>query len=89
MLRISPERKHELSAQGGLKVYVEGLSDMALTSPEAQRLVFNYVKEAGFKDYGMSKLTNLEPLDGSIEFPHIGYWELTPRQWHQGQVVTL
>jgi len=86
MVRIPKDKKHELT-QEGLRVFVEGPAQMALTSPEAQRLVYNYVKEAGLAGYGMNKFvpadSNTSPGD---PYPYKGYWLMLSNQWNQKSV---
>jgi hypothetical protein len=91
MIKISNEKKHEFT-KDGLCVFIEGTSMLALTSPEAQKLVYNYVKESGFKDYGMNKFV----FEGDNELSktniknnklYSGYWVLLPRQWNQRSVT--
>jgi len=86
MVRISKDKKHEFT-QEGLCVFVEGPAQLALTSPETQRLVYNYVKEAGFKDYGMNKFVPADsnPNPGDL-YPYKGYWLMLSSQWNQKTV---
>jgi hypothetical protein len=81
MVRIPENPRHELT-DDGLRVYVEGPSPIALTSPEAQRLVYNYAKEAGFKDYGMNKFVDSQEPTLDNVFRSRGYWLLKPTQWN-------
>jgi len=88
MVRISKDKKHEFT-QEGLCVFVEGPAQLALTSPETQRLVYNYVKEAGFKDYGMNKFvyTSTNSNTGAEDlYPFKGYWLMLSNQWNQKSV---
>ena len=81
MVRISENVKHEMT-EDGLRVYVEGPSPIALTSPEAQRLVYNYAKEAGFNGYGMNKFIAEDGSTADTVFRTRGYWLLKPSQWN-------
>ena len=85
MVRINNTKKHEVTSEG-LKVYLEGPSPIALTSPEAQRLVFNYAKESGFKDYGMNKFVPLTKDLKDNVFTSSGYWLMLPTQWNSRSV---
>lgn len=85
MVRISENTRHELT-EDGLRVYVEGPSPIALTSPEAQRLVFNYAKEAGFNGYGMNKFVSEDQRTADEVFRTRGYWLLKPSQWNTRSV---
>ena len=83
MIRISP-KPHEQTTEG-LRVYLEADTQLALTSPEAQRFVFNYAKSAGFGEYGLNKFVEL-PKKESKEYPHIGYWLFLPSQWNRNSI---
>jgi|688.fasta_scaffold00026_68 hypothetical protein len=85
MVRICPNKKHEVT-NDGLCVFVEGPSSLALTSPEAQRMVFNYVKESGLQGYGMNKF--IPNADAKIEGPYSfqGHWLLLPSQWNRNSI---
>ena len=85
MIRISPDKKHEKTPEG-LKVYVEGYTTLALTSPEAQRLVFNYAKESGFKEYGMNKFIGNSEQNADSTYAAQGYWLMLPSQWNSKSV---
>jgi hypothetical protein len=86
MVRIPKDKKHELT-QEGLRVFVEGPAQMALTSPEAQRLVYNYVKEAGLAGYGMNKFVPADSNASSEDpYPYKGYWLMLSNQWNQKSV---
>lgn len=86
MIRISSISPLENTADG-LRVYLESDSRLALTSPEAQRLVFNYAKTAGFNDYGLNKFISMPEEIGSSEtFSQRGYWLLLPSQWNRNTV---
>jgi len=91
MIRISPINKHEQIQDEGLRVYIEGVAPLALTSPEAQRMVFNYVKEAGLKEYGMNKFVAMESrnLSNNDLYPYKGYWLMLPNQWNQKKTVKV
>lgn len=81
MIKISDEKSHEVTSDG-LKVFVEGRSYIALTSPDAQRLVYKFAKEKGFFDYGLNKfLEGLEP-SGDPNFPVRGSWLLKSSQFN-------
>ena len=85
MIRIS-SKKHE-STPEGVRVYIEGMSQLALTSPEAQRLVFNYVKSAGLNSHGLNKYVTLpEDMSDNEVFSQKGYWLLLPTQWNDNVV---
>lgn len=85
MIRIS-SKKHE-STPEGIKVYIEGMSQIALTSPEAQRLVFNYAKSAGLNTHGLNKYVAMsEDMDNTEVFSQRGYWLLLPNQWNSNVV---
>lgn len=85
MIRISP-KKHE-STPEGIRVYVEGMSQIALTSPEAQRMVFNYAKSAGLNTYGLNKYVTMpEDMNSSEVFSQRGYWLLLSNQWNDNVV---
>lgn len=83
MIKIS-DLKHEAGADG-LRVYLEADTQLALTSPEAQRLVFNYAKHAGYVEYGLNKFvpTATQPQH---EYPHQGYWLFLPSQWNRHSI---
>jgi len=81
MVRIAETNRHELT-EDGLRVYVEGPSPIALTSPEAQRMVYNYAKEAGFNNYGMNKFVDSQEQTADTVFRVRGYWLLKPAQWN-------
>jgi hypothetical protein len=85
MIRISPVKKHEQVQDEGLRVHVEGAAPLALTSPEAQRMVFNYVKEAGLSGYGMNKFMPADSanINANDPYPYKGYWLMLPSQWNQ------
>ena len=85
MIRISPDKKHEKTTEG-LRVYVEGYTTLALTSPEAQRLVFNYAKESGFREYGMNKFIADSALTQDPAYAAQGYWLMLPSQWNSKSV---
>jgi hypothetical protein len=85
MIRISP-KKHETTPEG-IKVYIEGMSQIALTSPEAQRLVFNYAKSAGLNSHGLNKYVAMPEETSNPEvFSQRGYWILLPTQWNDNVV---
>lgn len=85
MIRISP-KKHE-STPEGIRVYVEGMSQIALTSPEAQRMVFNYAKSAGLNSHGLNKYVAMSEDMGNTEvFSQRGYWLLLSNQWNDNVV---
>jgi hypothetical protein len=85
MIRIS-SKKHETTPDG-VRVYIEGMSQLALTSPEAQRLVFNYAKSAGLDNYGLNKyVATPEDMHNGEVFSQSGYWVLMPSQWNQNVV---
>jgi hypothetical protein len=84
MIRISPLKPHTVDAEG-LKVHLEGSTSIALTSPEAQRFVFNYVKSAGLGEYGMNKFVQ-ETESSDPVFTSKGYWLLLPSQWNRTSV---
>lgn len=85
MIRISP-KKHE-STPEGIRVYVEGMSQIALTSPEAQRMVFNYAKSAGLNSHGLNKYVAMPEDMGDTEvFSQRGYWLLLSNQWNDNVV---
>jgi hypothetical protein len=85
MIRISPN-KHETTPEG-IRVYVEGMSQIALTSPDAQRLVFNYAKSAGLNSHGLNKYVALpEDMSNTEVFSQRGYWLLLPTQWNNNVV---
>jgi hypothetical protein len=85
MIRISP-KKHETTSEG-IRVYVEGMSQIALTSPDAQRLVFNYAKSAGLDSHGLNKYVSMsEDMSNTEVFSQRGYWLLLPTQWNNNVV---
>lgn len=85
MIRISP-KKHE-STPEGVRVYVEGMSQIALTSPEAQRMVFNYAKSAGLNSHGLNKYVAMsEDMSDTEVFSQRGYWLLLSNQWNDNVV---
>lgn len=85
MIRISP-KKHE-STPEGIRVYVEGMSQIALTSPEAQRMVFNYAKSAGLNSHGLNKYVAMpEDMSDTEVFSQRGYWLLLSNQWNDNVV---
>lgn len=87
MIRVASISSPFESTADGLRVYLEGDSRLALTSPEAQRLVFNYAKSAGFNDYGLNKFVEMpENITSNETFSQRGYWLLLPSQWNRNQV---
>lgn len=85
MIRISP-KKHE-STPEGVRVYVEGMSQIALTSPEAQRMVYNYAKSAGLNSHGLNKYVAMpEDMSDTEVFSQRGYWLLLSNQWNDNVV---
>mgnify|MGYP003336035572 CR=1 FL=1 len=85
MVRIPSDKKHEVTSEG-LRVFVEGPSSIALTSPEAQRLVYNYAKESGFREYGMNKFVPDQAQGQDATYSAKGYWLLLPSQWNSKSV---
>jgi len=88
MVKISEGKKHEIT-QEGLCVFVEGPAPLALTSPEAQRLVYNYVKEAGITGYGMNKFVPMDALPhirAGDPYPYKGYWLMLANQWNKKSI---
>lgn len=85
MVRIPNDKQHEVTSEG-LRIFVEGPSSIALTSPEAQRLVYNYAKESGFREYGMNKFVAADPATKEGAYPAQGYWLLIPSQWNTRSV---
>ena len=85
MIKIS-DKRHEEVASEGLRVHVDGNSFLALTSPEAQRMVYNYVKEAGYSGYGLNKFIPLEQDNSDPVFSKTGYWLFLPTQWNRSSV---
>lgn len=86
MVRICQNKKHEIT-NDGLCVFVEGPSSLALTSPEAQRMVFNYVKESGLKGYGMNKFIAADNANTEGPFSFQGHWLLLPNQWNRNSIT--
>jgi len=86
MLRLSPEKKHELT-DAGLQVYLEAEHSLALTSPEAQRFVSNYAKDQGFGSYGLNKFVkSAENMTNGELWPQRGHWLLLPAQWNKKSI---
>lgn len=85
MIKIS-EKRHEEVPSEGLRVHVDGNSFLALTSPEAQRMVYNYVKEAGYSGYGLNKFIPSEQDTPDPVFAKTGYWLFLPTQWNRSSV---
>ena len=86
MIRIASQRPHE-DTDEGLRVFLEGDSHLALTSPEAQRLVFNYAKSAGYATHGLNKFVPIsEKMENTEVFSQRGYWVLLPAQWNRNSV---
>lgn len=83
MIRLG-STKHETTAEG-LRVYLEADTQLALTSPEAQRLAFNYAKSAGYNDYGLNKFVVTESSFPE-DYPHKGYWLFLPSQWNRNSI---
>lgn len=81
MVRIPQDKTHEMTSEG-LRVFVEGPTNLALTSPETQRMVYNFAKESGYHDYGMNKFVD-SPSEASSAR---GYWLLKPTQWNTRSV---
>jgi hypothetical protein len=82
MIRISESKTHEMTNEG-LKVFLEGPTNMALVSPEAQRMVYTFAKQSGYLDYGMNKFVDSPPEPGKSAQ---GYWLLKPTQWNTRSV---
>jgi len=86
MIRIAPYNSHE-DTDEGLKVYLEGDSKLAMTSPEAQKLVFNYAKSAGFNTHGLNKFVAIsEKISNTETFSQRGYWILLPTKWNKNSI---
>jgi hypothetical protein len=85
MIKIST-KKHEEVPDEGLRVYVDGNSFLALTSPEAQRMVYNYIKEAGYSGYGLNKFIPNDRETSDSVFPKTGYWLFLPTQWNRNSI---
>lgn len=83
MIRLG-STKHETTAEG-LRIYLEADTQLALTSPEAQRLAFNYAKSAGYNDYGLNKFVPTE-TNSVDEYAHRGYWLFLPSQWNRNSI---
>lgn len=69
----------------GLKVRLEGVSQLSLTCPEAQRFASNAAKEGGYVNYGLNKFV----LDSTYKegaYPVSGYWLMLPRDWNTNVV---
>ena len=86
MIRISPSKQHEITEEG-VKVHLEGHSALALTSPEAQRLVFNYAKESGFNEHGMNKFIHTPSDIQDPTYTAQGYWLMLHTRWNSKSVT--
>lgn len=86
MLRLSPDKKHELT-DAGLQIHLEAEHTLALTSPEAQRFVANYAKDQGFTGYGLNKFVkSTENMAKGELWSQRGHWLLLPSQWNKNSI---